>query len=237
MPGLRSRPDTAAGDGPVYAVLTPLPRMRWANPIPWRDDVPPMPEAGCARRREVAVPALRKARLSAGCDRVVWPVLPAGPGKGPASHLCQLRRVTPPRRARHVRAMLAAPPGPAVRARRDTGRSAHPTTGLARRLRRIPGRPPLPRARLRADHHAVSATGRRTPQPPAKRARAGPPTRPVNGITGTRPRNILHPARPGDGHRPGPAARRRTAQEADRRRTSRAARRCRGLRRVHAARS
>ena len=34
MPGLRSRPGTAAGDGPVRAVLTPLPRMRRADPIP-----------------------------------------------------------------------------------------------------------------------------------------------------------------------------------------------------------
>ncbi|EUA15144.1 phage integrase, N-terminal SAM-like domain protein [Mycobacterium kansasii 732] len=130
-------------------MLTPLPRMRWADPIPRSDDVPPMPEAGCARRREVAVPALRKARLSAGCDRLVWLVLPARPVKGPAPHLCELRRVAPPRRARHVWAMLAAPPGPAVRARRDTGRSAHRTTGLARRLRRVSSRPPLPRSRLR----------------------------------------------------------------------------------------
>lgn len=193
-----------------------------------------MPEAGYARRCEVAVPALRKARLSAGSNRVVWLVLPARPVKGSTPHLCELRRVAPPRRARHVRAMLAAPPGPAIRARRDNGRPAHRTTGLARRLRRASGRPPLPRSRLRADHHTVSAARRRTPQPPAQRARAGPPTRPVDGVTGTCPRDVLHPARPGDGHRPGPAARRRTAQEADRRRPSRDARRCRGLRRVHA---
>ena len=138
-------------------------------------------------------------------DRVVWLVLPARPAKGSAPHLCELRRVAPPRRARHVWAMLAAPPGPAVRARRDTGRSAHRTAGLARRLRRVSGRPPLPRSRLRADHHAVSAARRRTPQPPAKRARAGPPTRPVDGVTGTCPGDVLHPARPGDGHRPGPS--------------------------------
>ncbi|WP_260865556.1 hypothetical protein [Mycobacterium kubicae] len=50
-----------------------------------------MPEAGHARRSEVAVPALRKARLSAGSDRVVWLVLPARPVKGSTPHLCVLR--------------------------------------------------------------------------------------------------------------------------------------------------
>ena len=55
---------------------------------------------------------------------MVWLVFPARPTKGSAPGMRGLRAVAPPCRARYVRAMLAAPPGPAVRARPDAGRSA-----------------------------------------------------------------------------------------------------------------
>ncbi|MEZ0349742.1 hypothetical protein ACAG21_02900 [Mycobacterium sp. pR1184] len=50
-----------------------------------------MSEAGHARRREIDMPALRKARLSARVDGVVRPVLAAPPTKVSAPHLCVLR--------------------------------------------------------------------------------------------------------------------------------------------------
>ena len=75
-----------------------------------------LPEANRAGSGEVDVPALRQARLSAGVHRVVRRVFAPGPTEGSAPGLRELRRVTPPRWARPMRALLATPSRPAFRA-------------------------------------------------------------------------------------------------------------------------
>ena len=130
MPNLRPGPSAGAGGGPVRAVLALLPGMRQADPIPRRDGVSAVPEASRARRHEIDLPALREARLSPRVDRVVWLVLTTRSAEGSAPGLHVLRQVASSRWARHVWAMLAASPGQAVRARRDS---------LAARLAEPPG--------------------------------------------------------------------------------------------------
>lgn len=102
MPKLRPGPGAGAGGGSVRAVFALLPGMRQADPIPRRSGVSAVPEAGRTRRREIDLPALRKARLSPRVDWVVWLVLTTRSAEGSAPGLRVLRRVAPPRRARHV---------------------------------------------------------------------------------------------------------------------------------------
>lgn len=132
MPTLWAGPGAGVGGGSVRAVFALLPGMRQIDAVPQRGGVPAVSEAGQARGREIDLPALRKTRLSARVDWVVWLVLTTRSAEGSAPGLRVLRRVAPPRRARHVWAMLAASPGPAVRAWRDAGRPARRAAGLAR---------------------------------------------------------------------------------------------------------
>jgi integrase len=95
MPKLRPGPSAAAGNESVHVVFAPLPGMRQADPIPRRDGVSAVPEAGQAGRREVDVSALRKAGLSPRADWLVWLVLTARSAEKSAPGLCVLRPVAP----------------------------------------------------------------------------------------------------------------------------------------------
>ena len=165
----------------------------------------------------------RSSRARAAASPAICAKRPAGAARAPGPARRRIRPASA-RAAAQLRrhagrgmcsALLAAPPRPALRARRDTWPpgSTDPPDWLGDFVAYLAARH-CPAQRLHADHHAGSAARRRAPQPPARPARAGPPPRPVDGVAGPRPGGLLHRARPGDGHRPGRAARRRAAPDA-----------------------
>ena len=236
MPGLRPRPGAGAGDGPMRAVLAAVPRMRRTDPVPRRARVPAVPEARRAGRREVDVPALRQARLSAGGDRLVRVVFTPRPTEGSAPHLCgcgELRRHAG--RGMCGRCWQRHPDRPFVRGENLLARLAEPPDWLDDFVAHLAARH-CPARACAADHHAGSAARRRAPQSSAERARTGPPPWPVDGIAGPGTGDVLHRPWVGDGHRSGRATGGRAATEADRRHTGAHARCGLRVRRFHAAR-